>query len=122
MIVLSAVSRWKNTHVLSSLTVVIGVAAVSASYVQVRNYTGVRSSFPSLGISECPSRMSGLVLIYVMMLLNFLYYVAPKNQNIFFSCCVPTQIGRRRPQSGGFKINTQLDTHTHTHDRTPLKE
>jgi len=113
MITLNTVSRWKHTHVLSSLTLVIVVAAVSASYMQVRNYTRICSFFPSLGISECPVRMSGLVLIYVMTIFNFIYYVASKNE-IFFSCCTPTQIGRRPPQSGGFSINAHLDTQTHT--------
>jgi hypothetical protein len=84
MIVLNTVSRWKHTHVLSSLTLVIGVAAVSASYMQVWNYTRICSSFQSLGISECPSRMSGLVLIYVITLFNFMYYVAPKMRFFFF--------------------------------------
>jgi hypothetical protein len=54
VIVLNTAGRWKHTHVLSSLTLVIGVAAVSASYVQVRNYTGICCSFPSLGISDAP--------------------------------------------------------------------
>jgi len=100
MIVLNTVSRWKHTHVLSSLTLVIGVAAVGASYMQVRNYIGICPSFPSLEISECSSRMSGLVLIYVMTLFNFMCYVASKNEIIFLFA--PTQIGRRPPQSGGF--------------------
>ena len=79
MIVLNTVSRWKHTYVLLSLTLVmIGVAAVSASLMQVRNYTVICSSVPSLGISECPSRVSGLVSIYVMPLFNFMYYVALK--------------------------------------------
>ena len=94
MIVLNTASRWKRTHVLLSLTLVTAVAAVSASYMQVRNYTGICSSFPSLGISEFPSRMSGLVLIYVMTLFNFMYYVVSKNE-IFFPCA-PTQIGLGR--------------------------
>jgi len=83
MIVLNTASRWKHTHILSSLKLVIGVVAVGARYMQVRNYTGICPSFPSLGISEFPIRVSGLVLIYVMTLFNFMYYVASKNE-IFF--------------------------------------
>jgi len=97
MITLNTVSRWKHTHVLSSLTLVIVVAAVSASYMQVRNYTRICSFFPSLGISECPVRMSGLVLIYVMTIFNFIYYVASKNE-IFFPPVVhqhKSGVGRR---------------------------
>ena len=98
MIVLNTVTRWKHTHVLSSLTLVSGVAAVSASYMQVWNYTRICSSFQSLGISECPIRVSGLVLIYA-----FQFYVLCSAENeIFFFFCAPTQIGRRPPQSGSF--------------------
>jgi hypothetical protein len=100
MIVLNTVRRWKHAHVLSSLTLVIGVAAVSASYMQVRNYTAICSSFPSSGISECPSRVPGLVFTYVMTLFSFMYYVASKNE--IFCCCATTQTGHRPPQSGGF--------------------
>jgi hypothetical protein len=90
MIVLNTASHWKHTHVLSSLNLVIGVAAVRASYMQVRNYAGICSSFPSLGISQFPSRMSGLVLIYVMTLFNFMCYVASKNDIFFFLLCPNT--------------------------------
>jgi hypothetical protein len=90
MIVLNTVSRWKHTHVLSYLTLVTGVAAVSARYMQVLNYTGICSSFPSFGISECPSRVSSVVLIYVMTLFNFMYCVASKNEIFVFLLCTNT--------------------------------